>query len=140
MPSVNVSEAAKLAGISRQSLYKNYINTGKISVTPDHKGKPMIDTSEILRVFGELQADVSQVSKNDTSLQSKPSVDTRIFESEIERLKAEVEGLRALAEERKARVEEQKQWIESLERKNSLLLEDKSKAGAMPWWKRLLNR
>jgi len=57
MAQVSIMEAARLSGISRSNFYKNYIRHGKISVTKDHQGRPQIDTSEIIRVFGELQSD-----------------------------------------------------------------------------------
>ncbi len=62
MPKVTITDAAKLAGISRAHLYKKYIKTGVISISKDHRDKPFIDTSELLRVFGEL---------SDTSLNTK---------------------------------------------------------------------
>lgn len=52
---VNISQACKLAGISRTVFYQNYINKGKISTGRDNRNRPMVDTSEILRVFGSLQ-------------------------------------------------------------------------------------
>ena len=57
MALVSVSHAARLAGISRQHLYRKYIKPGEISVQRDEKGDPMIDTSELLRVFGVLEGD-----------------------------------------------------------------------------------
>lgn len=53
---VNITKASQLAGIGRETLYKNYINKGKISVSRDERNRPMVDTSEILRVFGKLQS------------------------------------------------------------------------------------
>lgn len=55
MPKVNITQAAKLVGISRTTLYKTYIRKGQISVSKNHKGNKQIDTSELLRVFGELK-------------------------------------------------------------------------------------
>lgn len=55
MAKVTVTEAARLAGLGRQQLYRGYISAGKISVDRNHQGKPQIDTAEILRVFGELK-------------------------------------------------------------------------------------
>lgn len=55
MALVSISEAARLAGTVRSNLYKSYIETGILSITKDAKGKPKIDTSELLRVFGELK-------------------------------------------------------------------------------------
>jgi len=56
MALVSISEAARLAKISRTALYKNYINThpAKLATTTDEKGDRRIDTSELLRVFGKL--------------------------------------------------------------------------------------
>ena len=55
MPKVNITQAAKLVGISRTTLYKTYIKTGEVSVSKNYKGHKEIDTSELLRVFGELK-------------------------------------------------------------------------------------
>ncbi|MBF0398792.1 MAG: hypothetical protein HQK78_18590 [Desulfobacterales bacterium] len=69
MAKVSISEASKLVGIARQNLYKNYINTGKISVTTKD-GTKHIDTSELIRVFGELKnipEDDKQKSDKDDS-------------------------------------------------------------------------
>lgn len=55
MALVSISEAARLAGTVRSNLYKSYIETGILSITKDAKGKPKIDTAELLRVFGELK-------------------------------------------------------------------------------------
>lgn len=57
MARVSISQAAKLAGVSRSSLYKTYLNKGAISVSKDSSGKKYIETSELLRVFGTLQGD-----------------------------------------------------------------------------------
>ena len=57
MAQVSISEAARLAGISRSNFYKNYIRQGKLSVTKDHQGRPQIDIAEIIRVFGRLRDD-----------------------------------------------------------------------------------
>lgn len=56
MALISISEAAKLAGIARSHFYSQYLNSGVISVTRDEKGKPKIDTSELVRVFGVLTA------------------------------------------------------------------------------------
>ena len=50
MNKVTITEAARLAGISRQHLYRWFINTGKISVIKDND-KSVIEISELLRVF-----------------------------------------------------------------------------------------
>lgn len=66
MAKVSVSEAARLAGISRTNFYKNYIHTGKITVEQNVQQKPVVDTSEILRVFGQFKG--LQNKRNDDSI------------------------------------------------------------------------
>lgn len=66
MAKVSVSEAARLAGISRTNFYKNYIHTGKITVEQNAQQKPVVDTSEILRVFGQFKG--LQNKRNDDSI------------------------------------------------------------------------
>lgn len=54
---VSISEAARLVRKSRSTLYKTYIETGKLSVGQDSAtGRPVVDTSELMRVFGALYA------------------------------------------------------------------------------------
>ncbi|TLM24468.1 helix-turn-helix domain-containing protein, partial [Acinetobacter baumannii] len=56
MAKVSISEAARLAGISRPTIYK-LINSGQLNFTSVVKaGKTVknIDTSELIRVFGTI--------------------------------------------------------------------------------------
>ncbi|TXH77725.1 MAG: hypothetical protein E6Q85_02725 [Thiothrix sp.] len=76
MPQVSVSEAARLAGISRSHLYKNYIKQGLISVVRNHQGHPQIDVSELLRVFGEIQKNTALSSKTQVEDRSEIQVRT----------------------------------------------------------------
>ncbi|WP_312283669.1 hypothetical protein [Candidatus Igneacidithiobacillus taiwanensis] len=55
MSKVTLTEGAKLVGISRVTLYK-HIRDGSLSIDRDEKGKPKVDTSELLRVFGTLSS------------------------------------------------------------------------------------
>jgi hypothetical protein len=57
MALVSISEAARLVGKSRSTLYRGYIDTGKLSLLQDSAtGKPVVDISELIRVFGQLRA------------------------------------------------------------------------------------
>lgn len=51
MANVTITEAARLAGISRQYLYTKYIKPGVLTVKKDEADKPCIDTAELMRVF-----------------------------------------------------------------------------------------
>jgi hypothetical protein len=75
----NIKSACELAGISRSHFYKEYIDTGKISIDRNNPKKPLIDTSELLRVFPELHdKDMSlQDTKNTTGHEEKAFKDTK---------------------------------------------------------------
>ncbi|MGR3972773.1 hypothetical protein [Shewanella sp. 1180_01] len=54
MAKLNLSQAAKAVGKNRVTLWR-HINTGKLSAERDRDGNPLVDTSELLRVYGELK-------------------------------------------------------------------------------------
>jgi DNA-binding transcriptional MerR regulator len=66
MAKVSITAAAKLAGVSRSTLYRSYINKGLLSLSRDQQNKPCIDTSELLRVFGALHAGTARDSQSDS--------------------------------------------------------------------------
>lgn len=107
MAKQTISASAKSAGISRQSLYTNYINTGKISVCEEGKGRKYIDTSEILRVFGELKT-VKPVLSDDTN-------NRHMLTQELDTLKQQnmqlLERLTELREREKTAMEREK-WLQ----------------------------
>ncbi len=97
MARVSISEAARLAGISRGSLYKSYLKKGVISVSSDSSGKKFIDTSELLRVFGELEGNSSEQpddAQESTSEQFREQVETA-KDIEIKMLREQVSELKA---------------------------------------------
>jgi ACT domain-containing protein len=56
MPKVSISEAIRMTGISRSHFYNKYISKGLISLIVE-EDKKMIDTSELIRVFGNIQVE-----------------------------------------------------------------------------------
>lgn len=91
MGKVTVSGAARLAGISRQYFYKEYIRKGKLTVEQDDRGMPQIDTSELVRVFGgKLQGYTGDKQGDVNTLQQA----TAPGDGEFQRLEAEVGILR----------------------------------------------
>ena len=55
MAQLSITEAIKQSPVGKTYFYKKYIGTGKITVSVDNSGKKYIDSSELLRVFGELK-------------------------------------------------------------------------------------
>ena len=89
MAKVNISEAIKLSGVSRQSFYTKYLNGGIVSVEKDNFGKKWIDTSELVRVFGNIGID-TQDKTPDTFLRQVMTPESR----SIDALQTEVNLLR----------------------------------------------
>jgi hypothetical protein len=50
----SISEAAKLVSRDRKTLYR-FIKDGRLSATQDATGARQVETSELMRVFGELK-------------------------------------------------------------------------------------
>lgn len=91
MALVSISEAARLAGCTRANLYKTYIQTGKLSVTHDHQGKPKVDTAEVLRVFGSLQGDSNPIDTGIQSLTGASVTPNTSQEKEVQMLREQLE-------------------------------------------------
>ena len=144
MAKVTISEAARLVGLARQNLYKNYINKGKISVDRDHLGNPKIDTSELIRVFGEIrmthrmssgeQWDTGENAIGDSELNAASQAKDQV----IAALRLQIE----VAMEREKKAEERELWLrqqlEDAQRQVKLLTHDgggDSVAKRNPWWR-----
>jgi hypothetical protein len=91
---VSISQAAKMAGVSRSHFYKNYLKNNAISVEEDRFGKKVIDKSEILRVFGKIYDDTSEHKKESAKEDIQGHVETEniLLKQEIQFLKAQLEA------------------------------------------------
>ena len=129
MAKVSVTEAARLAGIGRQQLYRGYISTGKISVDRDHLGRPQIDTAEIIRVFGELKA-----TQEETPNRQEETIEKRNLDNGIQAL---IEAKEETIAELRARLQEaadREAWLrQQLERAQAVLTDQRQPSRA--WWK-----
>lgn len=123
MNKISITQAAKLAGISRQHFYKGYINTGKISVSKERE-KSYIDSSELLRVFPECKV------SDDINLQEQ-TVDDAINDMQDNELVNMLKQQLKKAESQIAQAQEREEWlkqqIDELRRQQSNLLENKNK-------------
>ena len=64
----SLADAAKKVGLSRSSIYR-LIDEGKISATTDHRGKKVVELTELLRVFGSIGQD--ETTRQDTQESKK---------------------------------------------------------------------
>ena len=80
---VSITEAAKLAKISRGYLYQKYITPGLISISRDTPDKPMIDTAELYRVFGDIKLPDSPLSARKQDMTHELSAKITSLDTEL---------------------------------------------------------
>ncbi len=131
MARVSISEAARLVKVSRPTIYK-MINSGKLSYTSVVKhGKAIkvIDTSELIRVFGSLDGVIDDV-KSDAESTGINSVGFHDLQHRIALLEAENDGLKGAVKARDEHIDSLRQAMQLLEHKH-----EPSSPPHSPWWK-----
>lgn len=119
MARVSISEAARLVKVSRPTIYK-MINSGKLSYTSvvkHGKGIKVIDTSEIIRVFGSLDGVIDDV-KSDAESTGINSVGLHDLQHRIALLEAENDGLKGAVKARDEHIDSLRQAMQLLEHKH----------------------
>ena len=117
MAKLTISAAAKRAGVARQTMYKNYINTGKITVDTDERGNKCVDTSEIIRVFGVLHYDSpDSVTQQEIRHKVTPDLHSIIasLEMEVKLLREQLADQKELTRQGQDREQQLNQHIERL--------------------------
>jgi hypothetical protein len=131
MTQVSITKAAGLAGVSRSTFYRSYINSGKVSVTSDSQGNPVVDTAELLRVFGVLH-DTSE--NNDTRDVRGSNDQSSLAISELESELHRVREILRIREEELRKAEERELWLRDLLAKSQSQLQHDAKK-TRPWWR-----
>lgn len=121
MAIVSISEAARITGKARSTI-QSYIKTGKLSKTTDsHTGVVGVDTSEIIRCFGQLTTTPIEHAMNDHISQQTTPNNTSIATDEISKitiLEKEIELLKKIIEEKDEHNKSLKQAMLMLEHKD----------------------
>lgn len=117
MAKVNLTQGAKLAGVSRSTLNR-HLKEGKISRVNGENGKPCVDTSELQRVYGGLSHDI--LSQDVPMKQHETPLDTAQNGIEIAVLRAELNAAKERLEETQKDRDEWKGQAKTL----SMLLTD----------------
>lgn len=148
MAKVSVSEAARLAGVSRVTMQR-HIKKGKVSKSEDEDGNPVVDTSELLRVYGELKTGDTPVKQSESStlLQDEAATksdDTALKIALLEQKINFLEKERDTERERREQAEAEKErWAKQAESTTRLLEAPKEQTPAQQekpgFWKRFLN-
>lgn len=138
MTQITISEAARRVGIARSTLLR-HIKNGKVSKVIGKDGKPSLDTSELLRVYGYLK--VSDTDDTSATLHQNHSMlhlDTgdRYTEKDIEIaiLQAELKAALERADEFK---EERDEWRGVAKKGQALLTDAGQGVPRQGLWKRI---
>lgn len=140
MAKVSISEAARLAGISRPTIYK-LMNSGKLNFTSVVKaGKTVknIDTSELIRVFGaigNLPAATDFTVNQEQEITQVNSPDLQRLQHEFELLQKENEGLKEAVASRDEHISSLRQAMLLLEHKQDMQQPLPSPAKWWQFWK-----
>jgi len=122
MAKVSISEAARLAGISRPTIYK-LMHSGQLNFTSVVKaGRTVknIDTSELIRVFGTIEnlpAATDFTVKPEQQITQVNSPDLQHLQHEVELLQKENEGLKEAVTSRDEHISSLRQAMLLLEHK-----------------------
>ncbi len=103
MALISKTEAAKQVGVSRPTFYR-HIKQGKVSVTENKDGSESVDTSELIRAYGELKG-IDNVTGNvkETVTPLQPDTPPEEEGVNVELLQYKVEALEKQLDEEKAR-------------------------------------
>ena len=121
MAKLSISEAIRRSGVSRATFYSKYINTNLISVEKNNRGKKQIDTSELLRVFGELSD--TPTEQTPKPVQNTPENSSDSLQIQVVRLEVENKMLREKIDDQDRHYGKQIALLEHI------------KDTYKPWWK-----
>lgn len=130
---LNLTQAARAAGITRRTLY-NHINQGKVTASRDEKNSPVIDVSELIRAYGNVNLPVKKVPavshRENTHKNYTPDA-LETVRNELAELKQAVtlmlEDKTAREEERRRGEDERRQLQEEVKRLGEQLEQEKTK-------------
>ncbi|MFU9296116.1 MerR family DNA-binding transcriptional regulator [Klebsiella pneumoniae] len=136
-----VTEAAKLAGVTRRTIYR-YVKQGKLSSVVTDSNTTQIETSELLRAFGALsQPEGSQVSTG--SQVEEPEYVTRLM-AEMSQIRDLVQGQQQLLLEDKIETQKLREQVTGLQNERDAATQELEKVKAelkaergKGFWKRI---
>lgn len=108
---LNLSEAAKAAGVNRSTIYRK-VKKGEISSTPDASGNPLIHVAELQRVYPKLNLAIGdalgQTPQVPHDATGQIHADNRVLQVQLEAKDREAEDLRRQLRDERERHDETK--------------------------------
>jgi len=123
MPIVSISEAAELTGKTRRTIQR-HVASGKLSRSVADGGRVGVDTSELMRVYGQL------TSRDGDTPMSQPVISTVAHKNDVNdkrdnerllKLEHELSLVKVELEAEKRRVQDKQETIDSLKTALKLL-------------------
>lgn len=142
----SISESARIVGVTRKTLYK-HIETKPISVEKDEQERPVIDASELMRVYGDqCRFDIDKESKQAVSTPPEApepmisdSLEAAVIKKELELIKMQIASERDNFEEQIDYLRKKLDEANGESRKLTALLTDqRSDAGRAGEWERTI--
>lgn len=130
MAKLTAAQALKTIEVSKATLYRD-INSGKVSCEIDNKGRKVIDTSELIRVYGELKTPKTQetVSRNGSMKPQETGETVSLLKQKIGFLESQLEDSKKreddLQQQRERLYQERDKLLGIVENQQIQLLEDK---------------
>jgi len=129
-----ISEASRIVGVTRKTLY-NHIEKKPISTETDDNGKPLIEASELIRVYGDKckfdRANPNEETPKTTHVSATVPNDLKY---ELALVKQENGFLKTQIEQYESRVtylEDALKQSQTVNNRTTMLLEDKSNSGGL---------
>ena len=108
---LNLTQAAKAAGVTRRTLY-NHINQGKVTASRDEKNNPVVDVSELIRVYGNVNLPVKKIP----TVSHRKNIQDNFTPDGLETMRAELAELKQavtlMLEDKTAREDERRRGEE----------------------------
>lgn len=82
MSSFTLAEAARIAGVSRPTIYR-MVSEGKLSATVDAKGVKRVEASELKRIFPQARFETGETSAPVVSMRQTETAPDRVLEVEL---------------------------------------------------------
>ena len=120
MAQLSIAAAARAAGKDRGTIHR-YIKSGRLSSTKNAAGHTVVETAELLRVFGSLQTDGGKTAKNTAIANAAQHVENssmqHILEATLELVKQQLKASQEREEKLLAMLSQEQESRRELERR-----------------------
>jgi hypothetical protein len=112
MTLLSTNDAASVAGISRRSIQRA-IKEGRLSATTDGDGNRVIDTSELIRVYGELRRVADEPATMTHSVATEVTL-IAVLQNQLQHVQDQLEQVMRQAYEREQQAQQEKTHLLAL--------------------------